>query len=65
MFIYNTKTINFKEIDIIWNKHNRITIYTSNNSLYARCYALWDMDNPLRYNEYIEQSITPYSWNNL
>ena len=65
LYNYNTKTINFKEIDIIWNKHNRITIYTSNNSLYARCYALWDMNDPLKYTEYIEQSITPFSWNIL
>ena len=65
VYIYNTKTVNFKEIDIIWNKHNRITIYTSNNSVYAKCYALWDMDNPLRYDEYIVQSVKPYSWNNL
>ena len=65
LYIYNTRTVNFIEMDIIWNKHNRITIYTSNNSVYARCYALWDKDNPLRYEEYIEQSITPYSWNLL
>ena len=65
VYIYNTKTVNFKGIDIIWNKHNRILIYTSNNSVYARCYAFWDMNNPLRYEEYIEQSVTPYSWNVL
>ena len=66
VYIYNTKTVNFKSIDISWNKHNRINIYTSNNSIYARCYALWDMDNTLRYTEeYIEQSVSPYSWNNL
>ena len=66
VYIYNTKVVNFKEIDIIWNMHNRITIYTSNNSVKARCYALWDIDNPIRYElEYIEISVTPYSWNIL
>ena len=65
VYNYNTKTVNFKGIDIIWNKHNRILIYTSNDSIYARCYALWDLDNELRYIEYTEQSVTPYKWNIL
>ena len=65
VYNYNTKTLKFNGIDIIWNKHNRILIYTSNDSIYARCYALWDLDNELRYTEYIEQSVTPYKWNIL
>ena len=66
VYIYNTKTVKFNGIDIIWNKHNRILIYTSNDSIYARCYALWDLNNELRYNEeYIEISVTPYKWNIL
>ena len=65
VYNYNTRTVNFKGIDITWNKHNRILIYTSNDSIYARCYAFWDLDNTLRYTEYIEQSVTPYKWNIL
>ena len=65
VYNYNTKTVNFKGIDIIWNKHNRILIYTSNDSIYARCFPLWDLDNTLRYTEYIQQSVTPYKWNLL
>ena len=65
VYNYNTKNVKFKSIDIIWNIHNRILIYTSNDSIYARCYALWDVDNELRYTEYIEQSVTPYKWNIL
>ena len=65
VYIYNTKKVKFNGIDITWNKHNRILIYTSNDSIYARCYALWDRENELRYDEYIEQSVTPYKWNVL
>ena len=65
IYSYNENQMNFKEMSIIWNKHNKITIYNSNNSLFAKCYALWDESNTGRYTEYISQSVTPYAWNNL
>ena len=65
LYIYNTRKVNFIDMDIIWDKHNRIRIYVSNDSIYARCYALWDKSNTLRYDEYIDQSVKPYSWNLL
>ena len=40
IYSYNTTNVNFKEINIIWDKHNRIQLINERNSLSARCYAL-------------------------
>ena len=64
-YSYNLITFNFKQMTIAWNLHNKIVVYTKNNELFARCYALWDEDNESYYTEYIEQKIYGYKWNSL
>ena len=64
-YSYNLNTFNFKQMTIAWNLHNKIVVYTKNNELYAKCYALWDEDRENYYTEYLEIKIFGYKWNSL
>ena len=68
IYSYNTTNINFKEINIIWNNHNKVQIINDKNSLSARCYALWDDDddNPSKFSELVQTiSVTAFTWTSI
>ena len=49
IYSYNTTNINFKEMNIIWDLHNRVQIINERNSLSAKCFALWNTSNEYIY----------------
>ena len=66
IYSYNTTNVNFKEINFIWNRHNRIQIINEKNSLSAKCYALWDVDDPGRHGDLVQTlSVTAFGWISL
>ena len=66
IYSYNTTNVNFKEINFIWDKHNRIQIINEKNSLSAKCYALWDTSDTTKYNDLIQTfSVTAFTWTSL
>ena len=62
IYSYNSETIQFKKISIIWNLHNRVLIENKDNTLYVYCYAFYDKDDTSKYTEYITLTISAYSW---
>ena len=64
-YSYNLNTFNFKEMNIAWNLHNKITVYVKGTDLYAKCFALWDENREGFYTESIELKIYAYKWNLL
>ena len=63
IYSYNTTTINFKEINIIWDYHNRVQILNEKNSLSARCYALWNSSDTTKYTDLVQSmSVTAFGW---
>ena len=68
IYSYNTTNINFKGIDIIWDKHNGVQIINQKNSLSAKCYAVWEETNEERkFTELVlsDSSITAFGWNKI
>ena len=41
IYPYNTKLINFKELYLEWNFHNRIRLYEENGALRVDCQPIW------------------------
>ncbi len=66
IYSYNTTTVNFKEINIVWDKHNRVQIINEKNSLSAKCYALWDSTNESKFEELVQTlSVTAFGWTSI
>ena len=66
IYSYNTTNINFKEINIIWDKHNRVQIINERNSLSAKCFALWDTSDETIYTEQVQTiSVTAFGWTSI
>ena len=66
IYSYNTTNVNFKEINLVWDKHNRVQIINEKNSLSARCYALWDSSDSTKYTELVQTiSVTAFSWTSI
>ena len=62
IYSYNSETSQFNSISIEWNLHNKVLIKNEANTLYAYCWAFYDVDNPDRYTEKLTLSISGYSW---
>ena len=63
IYSYNTTNINFKEINIIWDKHNRVQIINEKNSLSAKCYALYDSNDKNKFSDLVKTiSVTAFGW---
>ena len=66
IYSYNTTNINFKEINIIWDKHNRVQIINDKNSLSAKCYALCDVSDPNKFTDLVQSiSVTAFGWTSI
>ena len=66
IYSYNTTTINFKEINIIWDKHNRVQIINEKNSLSARCYAIHDSNDTTRFTDLVQSiSVVAFGWTSI
>lgn len=63
VYSYNSANNNFLEINIEWHLHNKITIYNQGNSLYVKCFPLYDMDDSTRYTESSFIGLTFFRWN--
>ena len=62
IYSYNSTTSQFTNISIEWNLHNRVYIINRENTLYANCYAFYDMSDEEKYTELLSLSISGYSW---
>ena len=62
IYSYNEETSGFKEISIEWNLHNKVRIYNLANTIYADCYAFYDMNDINKYTEKLTLAISGYSW---
>ena len=63
IYSYNTTNVNFKEINIGWDLHNRVQIKNEKNSLSAICYALWDHSDDSKWSDLIQTiSVTAFGW---
>ena len=51
IYSYNSETSQFNSISIEWNLHNKVLIKNEANTLYAYCWAFYDVNNPDRYTE--------------
>ena len=66
IYSYNTTTVNFKEINLIWNRHNKVQIINEKNSLSAKCYALWDQSETPKFNDLVQTlSVTAFGWTSI
>ena len=66
IYSYNTTNINFKEINIIWDKHNRVRIINERNSLSAKCYALYNSEDPNKFLDLVQSiSVTAFGWTSI
>ena len=66
IYSYNTTNVNFKEINLVWDKHNRVQIINEKNSLSARCYALWDTNDTTKYTDLVQTiSVTAFGWTSI
>jgi hypothetical protein len=66
IYSYNTTNVNFKEINLVWDKHNRVQIINQKNSLSARCYALWDTNDTTKYTDLVQTiSVTAFGWTSI
>lgn len=65
MFIYsyNSNPNNFEEINIEWSLHNKIQIANNANTLFVRCYPLYDIDDPTKWTENTSISFPFFQWN--
>lgn len=63
VYSYNKVALQFEQISVIWDLHNRVTIVNSSNSLLVSCYSLVDLSNMSRYNEKQDLTMIPYNWN--
>lgn len=63
IYSYNTSTNQFKQIDLEWDLHNKVSLVNISNSLSAKCFVLFDKSNVARYSETITQTLTFYKWN--
>ena len=63
IYSYNTTNVNFKEINIGWDLHNRVQIKNEKNSLSAVCYALWDHTDDTKWSDLVQTiSVTAFGW---
>ena len=62
IYSYNSESSQFKSISIEWNLHNRVLIQNRDNTLYADCFAYYDMNDESKYTEKLTLSISGYSW---
>ena len=62
IYSYNSTVSKFQSISIEWNLHNRVYILNRDNTLYANCYAFYDMNDEEKYTELLSLSISGYSW---
>ena len=66
IYSYNTTNINFKEINIIWDKFNRVQIVNQKNSLSAKCYALYNSEEPDKFSDLVQSiSVTAFGWTSI
>ena len=66
IYSYNTTNINFKEINIIWDKHNHVRIINEKNSLSAKCFAIHDSSDPNRFTDLVQSiSVTAFGWTSI
>ena len=66
IYSYNTTNVNFKEINIVWDLHNRVQIINEKNSLFARCYALWDSSDTTKFTDLVKSiSVTAFGWTSI
>ena len=66
IYSYNTTNVNFKEINIVWDKHNRVQIMNEKNSLSAKCFALWDSSNEIKFADLGQTiSVVPFVWTSI
>ena len=62
VYSYNSETSHFTSISVEWNLHNRVLISNKDNTLYAYCYAFYNIDDPTEYTEFLTLSVSGYSW---
>ena len=64
IYSYNTEDKKFTKIEIEWNLHNKVEIYNENNTLFAKCYAIYDKNDTGKYPEFIlDEQLSFHKWN--
>ena len=63
IYNYNLKKLHFNQIDLEWDLHNKVTIKLSGtDSILIQCFGLYSSVNADLYTEYLQESMSPYSW---
>ena len=65
VYSYNQVTMNFKNMYIEWNYHNRLRLYNEQNSLKVNCQPIWKDHDFIstNYPDVKQGSLKYYQWN--